>query len=117
MDLLSGLFGAPLPSVTVRELNDKLNAASKPLVVDVREPEEYQDAHISHAKLIPLGDLRQRINELPKDAEIVCVCASGSRSSMATKMLVGAGFSAINMKGGMYTWEGAGLPVSRGNAI
>ena len=114
MDLLSSLFGPPLPSITVKELSEKLKSSSKPLVVDVREPEEYQAGHIAGAKLMPLGTLNQRVNELPKDTEIVCVCASGSRSSSATKMLISAGYAAVNMNGGMFTWQRAGLPVKKG---
>ena len=116
MAFLSSMFGSNIPSITVRELNEKLIADNQTLVLDVREPEEYQDGHIARAKLIPLGQLSQHVNELPKNQDIVCVCASGSRSQMATQMLTGAGFHAINMKGGMFTWERAGLAVSRDSA-
>ncbi len=88
MNLISRMFGH---SLSAQELSEKLKTSARPLVVDVRQPEEYREAHISGAKLIPLGDLSQRMPELPKDKEIVCVCASGSRSSSATKLLAGAG--------------------------
>lgn len=116
MSFLSQLFGAPVPSVSAPELNEKLKGGKRPLVLDVREPEEYRQGHISGAKLIPLGELSRRIKELPKDKEIVCVCASGSRSTSATKMLVDAGYTAINMNGGMYTWQRAGLATRQGSA-
>lgn len=116
MSFLSNLFGPALPSLNPQELSEKLKDAKHPLVIDVRQPEEYQNGHIAAAKLIPLGELKARMQELPKDKEIVCVCASGSRSSSATKMLVDAGYSAINMNGGMLNWQRAGLPVKKGAA-
>jgi len=86
------------------------------LVVDVRPPEEYVDGHIPGSKLIPLGELNKRINELPKNKEIICVCASGSRSHSATKFLAGAGYNAFDMQGGMFMWQRAKLPMKKGNA-
>lgn len=116
MDFLSNLFGSPLPVLNAQELNEKLKNGKRPLVIDVRQPEEYREGHITGAKLIPLGELGQRMKELHKDKEIVCVCASGSRSNSATKMLIGAGYNAIDMKGGMVTWQRGGLPVKKGSA-
>ena len=117
MDFLSHMFGSPLPALTVQEVNERLKNGKRPLVVDVRQPEEYRQGHIVGAKLVPLGELSQRMKELPKDREIVCVCASGSRSSSATIMLVGAGYTAINMSGGMSTWQRAGLSIKKGSAM
>ena len=116
MSFLSNLFGPPLPAVSAPELNEKLTGANRPLVIDVREPDEYSAGHIAGAKLIPLGELGKRLNSLPKDKEIVCVCASGSRSRSATKMLIGAGYNAINMNGGMFAWKRSNFPVKKGNA-
>ena len=116
MNLLSSLFGPPVPALNAKELSEKLKAAKRPLVIDVRQPEEYRDAHIAGAKLMPLGELNKHMQELPKDREIVCVCASGSRSSSATRQLVSAGYTAINMNGGMSGWQRAGLPVKKGSA-
>jgi len=116
MNLLSSLFGPPLPSLNALELSEKLKNGKRPLVVDVRQPEEYRLGHIAGAKLIPLGDLSKRINELPKDKEIVCVCASGNRSHSATKLLVNAGYNAFDMKGGMLMWQRTQLPIKKGNA-
>ncbi|MBK9924400.1 MAG: rhodanese-like domain-containing protein [Anaerolineales bacterium] len=95
------------------ELNEKLKSPKRPFVVDVRQPEEFRTGHIINAKLIPLGELKERMNELPKDKEIVCVCASGSRSRSATKMLVSAGYNAINMNGGMMVWSGKGFSTKK----
>ena len=56
------------------------------------------------------------MNELPKDEEILWVVRIGSRSNSATKFLVGAGYNAFNMQGGMYMWQRSKLPVKKGNA-
>ena len=114
MNLLQSLFGPPMPSVSAAELNEKMKAPKRPLVLDVRQPEEFRTGHIIGAKLIPLGELGRRMKELPKDKEIVCVCASGSRSSSATKMLMRAGYNAVNMSGGMGMWVRAKLTVKTG---
>jgi len=116
MNLLSSLFGPPLPALNANELNETLKNGKRPLVIDVRQPEEYRSGHIAGSKLIPLGDLSKRIQELPKDREIVCVCASGSRSQSATRLLVGAGYDAFDMKGGMFMWQRTQLPIKKGNA-
>jgi rhodanese-related sulfurtransferase len=115
MNLLQSLFGASLPSVSAAELSEKLKNGKRPLVVDVRQLEEYRTGHINGAKLIPLGELSQRLKELPKDKEIVCVCATGSRSRSATKMLVGEGYNAVKMNGGMMMWSRAKLSVKKGS--
>ena len=114
MSLLQSLFGPPMPSVSAAELNEKLKNGKRPLVLDVRQPEEFRTGHIIGAKLIPLGELGRRLKELPKDKEIVCVCASGSRSRSATKMLLSEGYNAINMNGGMMIWSRAGLSMKQG---
>jgi rhodanese-related sulfurtransferase len=113
MNLLQSLFEPPLPSVSAAELNEKLKNGKRPLVVDVRQPDEFRTGHIISARLIPLGELGRRMKELPKDKEIVCVCATGSRSRSATKMLVREGFNAINMNGGMMTWSGNGFTMKK----
>jgi rhodanese-related sulfurtransferase len=113
MNLLQTLFGPPMPSISAAELNEKLKSPKRPFVVDVRQPEEFRTGHIISAKLIPLGELGRRIKELPKDKEIVCVCATGSRSLSATKMLIRAGYNAVDMKGGMMNWSGNGFTMKK----
>ena len=114
MSFLSNLFGPPIPSIDAPAVQAKLNEKPKPLVLDVRESSEYAAGHIAGSTLIPLGQLSSRISELPKDREIICVCASGSRSRSATKILLGAGYNAVNMNGGMMTWVSAKLTVKTG---
>ena len=115
-NLFELLFGKPVSTIHASGLNDRLKNGKRPLVIDVRQPDEYRSGHIAGAKLIPLGQLSRRIKELPQSREIVCVCASGNRSGSATRLLVGAGLKAINMQGGMLAWRRAGLPVKKGDA-
>ncbi len=95
---------------------EKLSKDSKTFLLDVRQPFEYQSERIQGATLIPLTELDQRANELPKDREILVVCRSGHRSMIATRKLLKAGFKAENIDGGMLAWNKVGLPVSKGNA-
>lgn len=116
MSFFDQIFGKPAPTLNALELNEKIKNGRRPLVIDVRQPDEYRSGHIAGAKLIPLGELSRRIQELPQDKEIVCVCASGNRSGSATRMLIGAGFNAVNMKGGMMAWRQASFQVKKGEA-
>ena len=114
MNLLATLFGSPVNSISPAEAHQRLSQKPRPFLLDVRQPEEFRADRIAGAKLIPLGELRSRLNELPKNQEIICVCHSGSRSVNATRILSGAGFRVANLQGGMIAWSRSGLPVSRG---
>lgn len=117
MNLFDLLFGKPAPALNVLELNEKLKNGKRPLVIDVRQPDEYRSGHIAGAKLIPLGELSRRMKELSQNREIVCVCASGNRSGSAARTLVGAGFNAVNLKGGMLSWRRASFPIKKGDVV
>jgi rhodanese-related sulfurtransferase len=115
-NLLELLFGKSVPTINAAELNDRLKNGKRPVVIDVRQPDEYRTGHIVGAKLMPLNKLSSRIKDLPQNREIVCVCASGNRSGSAARMLVKAGYQAVNMRGGMLSWRRANLPVKKGDA-
>ncbi len=83
MNLLSSLFGRSVPSVNAKELSERLKDGKRPLVIDVRQPEEYREGHIAGAKLILLGELRKRINELPKPALPTSVMKSQHASAQS----------------------------------
>lgn len=83
-------------------------------MVDVREPSEYQAGHIAEAKLVPLGELEARMDELPKGRPILCVCASGARSGMAARRLASAGYEVMNLRGGMSGWAIEKFPIKKG---
>ncbi|WP_438431257.1 rhodanese-like domain-containing protein [Gorillibacterium sp. sgz500922] len=75
-------------------------------LVDVREPDEWEEGHIEGATHIPLGELAQRLGELPRDRELIMVCRSGSRSGLACEYMESLGYDVVNMTGGMTAWPG-----------
>ncbi len=84
-------------------------------VLDVREPHEWEAGHIPDATLIPLGQLESRLNEIPKDQEIVVVCRSGNRSAQARNILKNEGFENVtSMAGGMNQWTEKSYEVETG---
>jgi adenylyltransferase/sulfurtransferase len=88
------------------EVKAKIDRGDPFVLIDVREPHEYQICRIPHAKLIPLGDLPKRVNELNSADEIVAHCKSGMRSAKAVEFLKQAGFRKVaNMKGGILAWS------------
>lgn len=114
MNILKNLFSGGVPSVSAKEAQDMLKGDSAPFLLDVREKSEFASGHIQGAKLIPLGELGARQNELPQGRTILCVCRSGSRSGMAARQLASAGYTVRNLSGGMMSWQMAGLPVKKG---
>ena len=87
------------------EVKAKIDRGDKFTLIDVREPHEYQICNIPYAKLIPLGQLPQHLDELDRDTEIVAHCKSGMRSAKAVDLLKKNGFHARNMKGGILAWS------------
>lgn len=80
-------------------------------LVDVREDDEWLAGHIEGSQHIPLGELGERLSELPTGGSIVAVCRSGSRSGAAVRGLRQLGFEAENLEGGVTAWTKAGLPL------
>jgi rhodanese-related sulfurtransferase len=98
-----------VPSTTVGDLNSLTTS----VLLDVREPDEWDAGHAPDAWFWPLARLDMVRAELPLDQTIVCVCRSGARSAKATELLRSWGFNAVNLDGGMQAWEAAGKPVVR----
>ncbi len=94
-----------VPSVTVQELKAKQDRGDKFVLLDVREPFEYDICRIPGSKLIPLGNLPSRMSELDSADEILLQCKSGARSARALRLLQEAGFSKLaNVEGGIAAW-------------
>ncbi len=88
------------------EVKTKQDRGDDFVLVDVREPHEYQIARIPGSRLIPLGELPKRLNELDPNADIVAHCKSGMRSAKAVDLLKQNGFKRVrNMKGGILAWS------------
>jgi len=84
-------------------------------ILDVRQPEEWNEFHVPDSTLIPLGELASRVAELPHDQEIVVVCRSGNRSAQGRDILLNAGFAQVtSMAGGLTQWKAAGFPTVSG---
>jgi rhodanese-related sulfurtransferase len=100
-------------AITAEELQKQLQAGeTKPLLIDVREPGEYEAVHIDGALLAPLGSVTERLEAIDKNQRIVLVCRSGRRSAKAYELLRERGFTALkNLDGGMLRWESLGYPV------
>lgn len=80
--------------------------------LDVRTQEEWDDFHAPNSTLIPLDQLENRLNELPKDEPIVVVCRSGNRSQVGRDILLSNGFEqTTSMAGGLNEWRSAGYPI------
>ncbi len=92
----------------------QLRSRSDVVLLDVREQEEYAAGHISKAVLIPLGQLPDRLSEIPKDKLVIAVCRSGRRSGQATELLQQKGFTQTHsMQGGMNAWQQAGYEIEK----
>ncbi len=92
--------------MSAAELAARLGGDDEPFVLDVREPSEVTEWAIAGAVNIPVGELAQHVDELPRDREIVVVCASGSRSALAADALARQGLTVANLRGGMAAWGG-----------
>ena len=104
-----GIGAEPLyagPEITAEELKAELDQKGEDLVlIDVREPHEWEIAHIEAARLIPLNRLPERLGELDGHSEIVTHCHHGARSMKALEILKGAGFSKVrSLAGGIDAW-------------
>ncbi|MBL8130393.1 MAG: rhodanese-like domain-containing protein [Anaerolineae bacterium] len=108
------LGGAGASSLSAQDAKARLDGGNPPFILDVRQPDEYRQGHIPNAVLVPLDQLSGALKKLPKDADILCVCRSGARSGQAARLLNGAGYQTINLRGGMIAWQAAGYPVKRG---
>lgn len=97
-----------IPTVTVEGVPHPLPEGL--VVLDVREPLEWEHGHIDGAVHIPLMQLPQRLAELPGGQTLV-VCKIGGRSAQAVGYLVQQGVDAVNLDGGMLEWAGAGRPM------
>jgi adenylyltransferase/sulfurtransferase len=99
--------GSEIPSITPNRLAEMLAAGHRPVIVDVREPREWEIANLAEhgARLLPLGAMDGWMEELDRDAEIVVHCKSGARSARAVRRMMDAGFRRVsNLEGGIVGW-------------
>ena len=84
------------------------------VVVDVRMPDEYVEMHVPGAILIPLPELGERADEVPKGEQVYVICAVGGRSLAAAAALNNAGWDTVSVAGGTKAWVAEGRPVHTG---
>jgi len=103
-----------LPDTVDAKTVSELMTQDNVVVLDVREPSEYAEGHIPGVALIPMGQVPDRLNEIPKDQTVIVTCRSGNRSSQITEYLRGQGYTNVhNMEGGILSWQKAGLPIEQ----
>ena len=95
-----------IPAMSAHELKGKMDAREAFELIDVREPFEYEIARIDGSKLIPLGEITERTDELQREQTIVVHCHSGGRSAEAVRLLQQRGFTNVyNLEGGIDAWS------------
>ncbi len=102
----------PFSRIDVKEAKEMLGDGAA--IVDVREPHEYETGHVPGATLIPVNSVYARRDELPKEKDVIFVCAVGQRSALACEMAAAAGLTRLfNLEGGTDGWIAAGEAVDK----
>jgi adenylyltransferase/sulfurtransferase len=97
---------ATIPGISVHELKAKMDAREAFELIDVREPFEFEIARIDGAKLIPLGEIAERADDLHREQMFIVHCHSGLRSAQAVRLLKQRGFANVyNLEGGIDAWS------------
>jgi rhodanese-related sulfurtransferase len=99
--------------ITVDELVIALDRGAT--VIDVREVDEYIDAHVPGVRLVPLGTLPDELDALPHDETLYIICRSGARSLRAADFLLANGLDAVSVAGGTMAWVQRGLDYATGD--
>jgi adenylyltransferase/sulfurtransferase len=96
-----------MEEITAKELKERLDRGDDLQIIDVREPNEYETARLEGAKLIPLGQVVNRMDEIDATRETVVHCKLGGRRAKAIEALTRAGFAGrlSNLKGGLTAWS------------
>jgi len=104
-----GKISASYPPIAAQQL---IQQRQDLLVVDVRTPQELKEGRIEGSVLVDFWDIMQRKHQLPRNRPLLLVCAVGGRSYAAMQVLSQQGYPEIyNLKGGIYDWKKAGLPL------
>jgi rhodanese-related sulfurtransferase len=107
---------SPIPTIDVTEAERRLREdTDRPILIDVRETNEFEEMRAPGAVLIPTSLFMTRVDEIPADRPLLVVCHMGGRSAAVAGFLIRAGRTdVVNVAGGMDAWERAGLPLRRG---
>ncbi|MBA3489713.1 MAG: rhodanese-like domain-containing protein [Longispora sp.] len=100
------MFAPPVPSIAPEKVTEDM------ILIDVREPQEWQAGHAPTALHIPMMDIPTRMKEVPREGDVVVICRSGARSAQVVAYLMGNGWdNAYNLEGGMKVWAATGRQV------
>src|SRR5947208_11061294 len=103
-----------VPAIDVNQLRQGLTAKPAPFLLDVRERWEFEAGHVPGARLIPLAELEDRVNEVPRDRPILAICHSGQRSLAAAGYRQQLGYPSVtNVDGGTAAWIERGFPLDK----
>ncbi|TLF60827.1 rhodanese-like domain-containing protein [Nocardia cyriacigeorgica] len=112
------MTSSEVPTVPLNEVpgefDDSVRAAAEKagaILLDVREPDEWELGHAPGAVHIPVDDIPARLDELDYDAQLYVICRQGGRSFEAVKYLTHVGFDAVCVVGGMVEWQRTGRPL------
>jgi rhodanese-related sulfurtransferase len=104
----------PEPEPVVREMGVEELRTAPLLILDIREPYEWRQVRLTDAVHIPMNEIPGALDQLPKQGEIVIMCAHGNRSYAVTAWLCERGYDAVNLRGGIADWARRGWPVDQG---
>ncbi len=96
----------PLPTVGVADARREVEAGA--ILLDVRERNEWDAGHAPQAVFLPMSEINNRLDELPRTGHVVVTCRSGNRSQAVVRFLLGHGVDAVNLDGGMRAWHAVG---------
>lgn len=96
-----------LRNLNAEDFKNEMDKPVRPLVIDVREPNEFTGGYIAGARNIPLSQLSGRLSEISKDHEVLLYCRSGMRSKNAARILLKNGYQGLaHLQGGLSAWNG-----------
>ncbi|WP_243374342.1 rhodanese-like domain-containing protein [Geotalea sp. SG265] len=112
--LATAVFAAGYRNIGAREAKALLGSVKSVFLLDVRTPDEYRQAHLRGAVLIPMNEIERRLREVPKNRPVVVYCAVGSRSGTVAGYLAGKGYGNVyNMSDGIVGWYRSGFSIER----
>jgi rhodanese-related sulfurtransferase len=100
--------------ISVNQARELIGKQQDVFLLDIRTKEEHKEVHIKDAHLIPVQELEQNIDKIPKDRKVIVYCGSGMRNSKACKILKEKGYKELyNVEGGIKKWRAEGYPVEK----
>ena len=103
-----------IKNISAKQASALIDNDKDVFILDVRTKDEYNEVHLKDAHLIPIQELEQNLNNIPRDKKVVVHCAAGKRSAKACEILKDKGLKALfNVEGGIRKWEAEGFPVEK----